>query len=674
MSTTEDNTLDSNESSDSVSVCRRRGLSEHLVLHYVHTCVGRKIYESARDGMSVTLYALLHNLSKSEANRYINELVADGQTKCSPLIIAAKNGHQNIVKLLVMKFSPDLELEGSVQFDGYLIEGATALWVASSGGHLNIVRCLVEHNANVNHWTKTQSTPLRAACFDGRLDIVKYLVEHNADIHLSNKFNNTPLMISSYKGHLEVVEYLLSLGTDPNTRALCGATALHFAAENGHLSVIKELLSNNAVITKNSIGMTPIMTAAASGAAHIVEYFTNSSFEQISEIERIEALELLGSSYANDKDSYDLERCYYYMEWAMRCRFRNPLTPLPKKPLPPIAAYDNRVECQTLEELVLIQSNSSALHMESLVIRERILGVHNPELPHPVIFRGAVYADSARFDRCLQLWLHAMRLRTLNTVSIKKDLLRFAQVFSQIINIRHDLPFDSLNEVMETAFNELKRNKETLIKCCDQSSIDIIQEELDDNIHTVLYLIVIVTKILKTLSKEEELCLFRLIYNINKLELRTKDGSSLLHLSVSADTPIDDFYTKNVCKFPCANTAKILIQCGADVNALDERRNTPLHLIVAYQKPISDFLTLHAITTSLVESGAHMDAVNNRNETAMESATTGVAEILLKTQTKISLRCLSAKAIKSYGIQYNHLFPQPIVHFIDIHGVSAKQI
>ncbi|CAG2111661.1 unnamed protein product [Medioppia subpectinata] len=63
---------------------------------------------------------------------------------------------------------------------------------------------------------------------------------------------------------------------------------------------------------------------------------------------------------------------------------------------------------------------------------------------------------------------------------------------------------------------------------------------------------------------------------------------------------------------------------------------------------------------------------NGKNETAMESATTGVAEILLKTQTKISLRCLSAKAIKSYGIQYNHLFPQPIVHFIDIHGVSAK--
>lgn len=37
--------------------------------------------------------------------------------------------------------------------------------------------------------------------------------------------------------------------------------------------------------------------------------------------------------------------------------------------------------------------------MEALTIRERILGVHNPELPHPIIYRGAIFADNARFDR-----------------------------------------------------------------------------------------------------------------------------------------------------------------------------------------------------------------------------------------------------------------------------------
>ena len=130
---------------------------------------------------------------------------------------------------------------------------------------------------------------------------------------------------------------------------------------------------------------------------------------------------------------YDLEKAFYYMEWAMRLRYRDNQNPLLKKILPPIAAYDHKVECQTLEQLIAIQTNRCAIHMEALVIRERILGAHNPEVPHPIIFRGAVYADSARFDRCLQLWLHALRLRIMNSVSIKKDLLRFAQVFSQII-------------------------------------------------------------------------------------------------------------------------------------------------------------------------------------------------------------------------------------------------
>ena len=47
-------------------------------------------------------------------------------------------------------------------------------------GHLDIVKLLVKSGANVNSTTKTNSTPLRAACFDGHYEIVKYLVEHNA--------------------------------------------------------------------------------------------------------------------------------------------------------------------------------------------------------------------------------------------------------------------------------------------------------------------------------------------------------------------------------------------------------------------------------------------------------------------------------------------------------------
>ncbi|CAH2211116.1 jg9604, partial [Pararge aegeria aegeria] len=52
--------------------------------------------------------------------------------------------------------------------------------------------------------------------------------------------------------------------------------------------------------------------------------------------------------------------------------------------------------------------------MEGLTVRERILGRTCPDLPHPVVFRGAVFADEARFDRCLALWKHALALRHQN--------------------------------------------------------------------------------------------------------------------------------------------------------------------------------------------------------------------------------------------------------------------
>jgi len=97
-----------------------------------------------------------------------------------------------------------------------------------------------------------------------------------------------------------------------------------------------------------------------------------------------------------------------------------------------IEAYEYWKETRTLQELESIQHDANAIHMESLVIRERILGVNNPELHHPIVFRGAVYADDARFDRCICLWFHALRLRQRMHLAVAKDLLRFAQVFSQV--------------------------------------------------------------------------------------------------------------------------------------------------------------------------------------------------------------------------------------------------
>lgn len=249
----------------------------------------------------------------------MQEISEEERQLFTPLIVAALNGHYDVVRILLTQVKPNLEKEGRVKFDGHLIEGASALWVAAGAGHLNIVKLLIEHGADVNHHTKNLSTPVRAACFDGRLDVIRYLVNHKADINLPNIYNNTCLMITAYKGHVAVVEFLLENDALLNEQANCGATALHYAAECGHLDVCTVLLDYGAVLKRNEYGMTAVICAAERTRESVVQLFVNRQ-GLLTREEQIDALELMGASFANDKDNYSLVKAFHYLISAMELR------------------------------------------------------------------------------------------------------------------------------------------------------------------------------------------------------------------------------------------------------------------------------------------------------------------------------------------------------------------
>lgn len=166
-------------------------------------------------------------------------------------------------------------------------------------------------------------------------------------------------MISAYKGHADVVEFLLMNGADPNQQALCGATALHYAAECGHVEICAALLEYGATLMRNEFDMTPVTTAAERTRELVVELFYGrpnllskeevsinsqkktwrkklrkfmwTKFESVISsvcirrispflFQRIDALELMGASFANDKDNYSLNKAYHYLLLAMELR------------------------------------------------------------------------------------------------------------------------------------------------------------------------------------------------------------------------------------------------------------------------------------------------------------------------------------------------------------------
>ena len=242
--------------------------------------------------------------------------------------------------------------------------------------------------------------------------------------------------------------------------------------------------------------------------------------------------------------------------------------------------------------------------MEGLTIRERILGKANPELPIPIIFRGAVYADLSRFDKCIGLWLHALQLRKECKSSVSKDLLRFTQVFSQMLHVGVTIKFQDYLQVLKASCDELKtlsatqseeeKNKETS-KCNNNKKLGRSHDPRQAGSHTCcpkedemehvmvifLYLVVLLGKNKTTFAAEEMHDAMKIIHEVvARVKPKTAKGRTLVHLAVDSETPVDDFHINDVCKFPCSDTTKALLDGGADATAMDKERNTPLHVIV----------------------------------------------------------------------------------------------
>ena len=59
---------------------------------------------------------------------------------------------------------------------------------------------------------------------------------------------------------------------------------------------------------------------------------------------------------------------------------------------------------------------------------------------------------------------------------------------------------------------------------------------------------------------------------------------------MDSETAINDFHIRDVVRFPCSKTSKLLIEAGIDVQKRDNDGNTPLHLIVGKYRLIDGTL------------------------------------------------------------------------------------
>ena len=193
------------------------------------------ILAAAHDHKRVVEY-LINSGVNIEARNMIKE---------TAIIVAARNGCENVVKFLGMQ--SNVNLEASDQ------KGKTALLKAIYQNNLAMVRCLYLVGADFHRNDVSNAFPVMDAIRKGNLEIVKYIASRSKMDTVSISLRDyddefhTPLMKAVIIGDLRIVKCLISEGARLDQALLhfhkAGGTALTEAIRHKRIDIIDILLA-----------------------------------------------------------------------------------------------------------------------------------------------------------------------------------------------------------------------------------------------------------------------------------------------------------------------------------------------------------------------------------------------------------------------------------------------
>ena len=210
------------------------------------------------------------NIDLNQKHIDINIKNYDNET---PLHEATKNGHKEMVKLLILN-GADKDATNKI--------GDTPLHLASFNGYIDIVKLLIEKGANKNTPNIAGNTPLHVAINYRKEKIVELLILNGADKNTQNEDGNTPLHLASSHGYTEIVELLIHNGADIDINATntIGDTPLNVAINCKEKKIVELLIDNRVDINaKNIYGNTPLHLASSYGDIEIVKLLIHNGVD-----------------------------------------------------------------------------------------------------------------------------------------------------------------------------------------------------------------------------------------------------------------------------------------------------------------------------------------------------------------------------------------------------------
>ena len=186
--------------------------------------------------------------------------------------------------------------------DEILTSHPTALWEAAATGRTEYVRVLIDKGANINY--KHNGVPaIVIAAHNRHFDVVKLLVENDADIDASTEFGSTSLHFAVAKGlTLDDISWLLDNGANidkvENQNGIT-STPLTIAITTERSEIAKELVSRGASIEIPS-SFSPFLRAAQYGDLELVKNLLSKGAD-LNDIGAEENINGLSIALANQK-------------------------------------------------------------------------------------------------------------------------------------------------------------------------------------------------------------------------------------------------------------------------------------------------------------------------------------------------------------------------------------
>lgn len=155
------------------------------------------------------------------------------ETGQSPLTLAAEEGHEAVVEMLI---------KGGADVNRLDRNGRGPLHIAVQMNDVETVDVLLQRgSADPNKFDRNSVTPLHIACERGFKSILEKLLRSGANPN-ENYGGSSPLILAVYGSHGDCVDVLLKHGTDPNVKDVTGESALRLAVANGNARITRSLL------------------------------------------------------------------------------------------------------------------------------------------------------------------------------------------------------------------------------------------------------------------------------------------------------------------------------------------------------------------------------------------------------------------------------------------------